>query len=656
METTYKRHSKFQTDKHRRLEDSDFAKLNFEVAHYAGVVRYNALGFMQKNTDTLFQDLRDLCTSSGSELMQELFPAEEFRRQLKSLSSQFRKSLNGLMDSINETDSRYIRCVKPNDVQKPNAFDAQRVLEQLAYSGVFEAVEIRSRGFPFRNKYSQFACRYSCINTMTGYKYRTSMEDDEVALAKEVVAASKQDFGDVQYGKTMVLYRAAGYKLLELMRNLALETIIPKQQAFVRGGIAREMKRRVLDAQAKIAHALSVGNDIDLLDEALGAVEETIGPLRKLFPGAQPANLEAGRAHRANLALWKALEARLEELVKNDPETLSTRVYRELAEAVEEANELMHVPRTARQDELVADAKALRAECVLGKLDARAVEVLYHIRKEELQEVADEAKQHGHSNDDIAEIGRLLRLPVMDFVELEIAKAKELGDKPRQIDCEIRYEALFLAAHAVEYADIGTVETLKTAEEFAKKSAAGMAKMMGPNKVKRAETMLSWTKAAPATTLTDLEMPDKMAAKDFVAQLKGAREFAGDAKATKVGPAQAAASFLAYAKRADKPVVDELYLQLLKQLRSCPSPEAEGKYYELLGLLMSSVAPSRDIERYAVVFLQKMAPDETPARLFSSALHTTQYDRGITVSAGQLDAAIDAFKASEGSRFSVKRN
>ena len=59
--------------------------------------------------------------------------------------------------------AHYIRCVKPNSDRSATSFDAKLTLEQLKYSGVFEAVTIRKCGYPFRLPNLQFLNRYRCI-------------------------------------------------------------------------------------------------------------------------------------------------------------------------------------------------------------------------------------------------------------------------------------------------------------------------------------------------------------------------------------------------------------------------------------------------------------------------------------------------------------
>jgi myosin-5 len=44
------------------------------------------------------------------------------------------------MAQIALTSPHYVRCIKPNDDHQPGRFEAPRIVEQLRYGGVLEAV------------------------------------------------------------------------------------------------------------------------------------------------------------------------------------------------------------------------------------------------------------------------------------------------------------------------------------------------------------------------------------------------------------------------------------------------------------------------------------------------------------------------------------
>lgn len=136
----------------------------FVVRHYAGPVEYASDGFLDKNNDTMSDDLVGLFAASHSPFLKSLFPSrDEMARTRKvTLGGQFQEQLADLMVSLERTHPHYIRCVKPNADKRAGAYTAPMVHEQLRYSGVYEAVAIRKRGYPFRYEHGAFAQRYLC--------------------------------------------------------------------------------------------------------------------------------------------------------------------------------------------------------------------------------------------------------------------------------------------------------------------------------------------------------------------------------------------------------------------------------------------------------------------------------------------------------------
>jgi len=191
----------------------------FVVKHYAGDVIYDTHGFLDKNRDTLTQDLLECVQESSLPLMQELFPKKAISSKDKksSLSKQFQKQLDSLMRKLNQTEPHYIRCVKPNDTKSPLLFVPKNCMEQLTYSGVYEAVSIRKQGFPFRLTHSIFCERYNCIFGNPSY---SNNKDG----CKTIINKMGFPKTNIQIGKTMVLYRAEEHKKLELDRSIKVMT------------------------------------------------------------------------------------------------------------------------------------------------------------------------------------------------------------------------------------------------------------------------------------------------------------------------------------------------------------------------------------------------------------------------------------------------
>ena len=134
---------------------------HFIVRHYAGFVTYNSANFREKNKDSLHPDMVALMQSSAEPFVAGLFPKPSespgpggsgkaggagSRRpgggKLPTLGSQFKNSLNSLLDGINKTAVHYVRCIKPNQQASATEFDLAGVQDQLRCQGILEAIRI----------------------------------------------------------------------------------------------------------------------------------------------------------------------------------------------------------------------------------------------------------------------------------------------------------------------------------------------------------------------------------------------------------------------------------------------------------------------------------------------------------------------------------
>uniref|UniRef100_A0A453BAD6 Myosin motor domain-containing protein n=1 Tax=Aegilops tauschii subsp. strangulata TaxID=200361 RepID=A0A453BAD6_AEGTS len=68
-----------------------------------------------------------------------------------------------LMQQLENTSPHFIRCIQPNNKQRPRQFEHDLVLHQLKCCGVFEVVRISRAGYPTRMTHQQFAERYGFL-------------------------------------------------------------------------------------------------------------------------------------------------------------------------------------------------------------------------------------------------------------------------------------------------------------------------------------------------------------------------------------------------------------------------------------------------------------------------------------------------------------
>ncbi|KAJ9548305.1 hypothetical protein OSB04_020848 [Centaurea solstitialis] len=194
---------------HPRLGKAKFSETDFTV-------NYQTDSFLDKNRDYVVVDHCNLLSSSKCCFIAGLFPAlpEESSRssyKFSSVASRFKQQLQALMDTLSSTEPHYVRCVKPNSVNRPQMFENQSVLHQLRCGGVLEAVRISLAGYPTRKTYHEFVDRFGLIAMEAmGGSY------DGRAMTEKILQKLKLE--NYQLGKTKVFLRAGQIGVLDAQR------------------------------------------------------------------------------------------------------------------------------------------------------------------------------------------------------------------------------------------------------------------------------------------------------------------------------------------------------------------------------------------------------------------------------------------------------
>ncbi len=141
-------------------------KPSFVVNHYAEAVTYSTHAFRSHNQHVLRDDLMETVALGGRPLLGKLFKAElegerGGRAGKVTVGRRFRASLQELSAMLASTVVSWIRCVKPNSKQKPQAFDPVFVTKQLTYLGMLSVAQLRQDGYPIRVSFVDFCARYS---------------------------------------------------------------------------------------------------------------------------------------------------------------------------------------------------------------------------------------------------------------------------------------------------------------------------------------------------------------------------------------------------------------------------------------------------------------------------------------------------------------
>merc|ERR1712048_784125 len=101
-------------------------KMQFEIVHFAGSVKYEINGFFDKNLDALTECTKVMLSQSKVQLLKVLF-AKTSGRTTKCVGSVFLKSLQHLIKAIDHTTPQFIRCVKPNSCKQSGIWEDKMI-------------------------------------------------------------------------------------------------------------------------------------------------------------------------------------------------------------------------------------------------------------------------------------------------------------------------------------------------------------------------------------------------------------------------------------------------------------------------------------------------------------------------------------------------
>uniref|UniRef100_G3P3I2 Myosin IH n=1 Tax=Gasterosteus aculeatus aculeatus TaxID=481459 RepID=G3P3I2_GASAC len=161
---------------------------DFRLLHYAGEVTYCVVGFLDKNNDLLYKNIKDLICQSKNAIISESFSTmdSDSMRRPETVATQFKSSLLKLTDILMAKDAWYIRCLKPNESKQPGHFDEALVRHQVKYLGLMEHLRVRRAGFAYRRKYEVFLKRYKPLCPATWPHWRGLPADGVEVLVQHL--------------------------------------------------------------------------------------------------------------------------------------------------------------------------------------------------------------------------------------------------------------------------------------------------------------------------------------------------------------------------------------------------------------------------------------------------------------------------------------
>ncbi|XP_069107023.1 myosin-IIIb-like [Argopecten irradians] len=276
--------------KHSNYKKSKAREPVFTVSHFAGLVKYNVEGVIEKNRETLSPNFTSLMENSQNMLIAKMFsiqvtesgrfdpqaplkgdhswsapewslphrpdfgPGDSLSRQVgrrlkerasrerqqqmtgppkNTTSAHFRISLSELVEKLTSSEPHFVRCLKPNTNQSPDNFDSKLILSQLRSTGVMETTRIRKQGFPTRLPHHIFVERYKFL----GFPATAVIEPSFMKNAcLRILKAT--DIRDCELGNTKVFLRYWQTDKLNLSLDMMVEELVVLQSV-IRRYVAR---------------------------------------------------------------------------------------------------------------------------------------------------------------------------------------------------------------------------------------------------------------------------------------------------------------------------------------------------------------------------------------------------------------------------------
>lgn len=567
--------------------------LSFVLTHYAGDVLYTVEEFMEKNKDSLSADLAELASKCGNSLMNHLFGSANkmsSRSRKATLCKQFKTNLDKLMKILDQTNPHYIRCIKPNDTKEALYFVAKNCLEQLTYSGVFEAVKIRKSGYPYRLRHDEFVKRYKCILEESGARCGSGKKGCE-----DIIRQLNLPADNVKTGRTMILYRAQEHSLMELKQS-----------------VIQEKKKMAATLRELLKTNISSLEEPELFYQRVGQVVRSCNRYNIHTPDAEKVR------ELLEVFIMDRMDPQTRELLEQALETRDLSLLMEVCEIIE----LNDYQTTKCQLCIKLRDRILRifeeSRAAMGSLEVK------HMRA-----VMEAAEGVGYETDEIATFKWLFSCGAEDteaFMKehlkliYENLRANVEGSFQRAMAVEIKLKDKFFSNPAfAQTFEFTNFTGLKEPDDWAGES-------WNLFKGNLQDTMMVFTDGKIHTSLTTLEGPDAKNLKKLACDnLLNIQYFCSDKPAPGGSNAEEFGLKILHMGFTTEPVRDEIYCQIVKQIRMNEGPYSVGQCWKLLNLCLYTFRPSAKIENYMTMFIRNHAGELCESTLRN--LQTTLYNR-----------------------------
>uniref|UniRef100_A0AC34PXF5 Myosin motor domain-containing protein n=1 Tax=Panagrolaimus sp. JU765 TaxID=591449 RepID=A0AC34PXF5_9BILA len=221
---------------------------SFMIKHFAADVSYKIDGFLEKNKDTVNEQLLGVFERTKFEFLKEVIKnvletSQNGSKRKKTVAFQFRDSLSELITVLSSTRPHYVRCIKPNDEKERFYFEPKRAIQQLRACGVLETVRISAAGYPSRWDYKEFGTRYRVLYPEGKNIWKTKPKEFAKYSCEKWLEMEK-----FALGKTKMFFRVGQVARLEKIRQDILNESAIRIQKIWKGYQAKKKYQKLLES------------------------------------------------------------------------------------------------------------------------------------------------------------------------------------------------------------------------------------------------------------------------------------------------------------------------------------------------------------------------------------------------------------------------
>uniref|UniRef100_A0A4W6C7Q5 Myosin IXAb n=1 Tax=Lates calcarifer TaxID=8187 RepID=A0A4W6C7Q5_LATCA len=147
------------------------------------------------------------------------------KKKPPSISAQFQASLTKLMETLDQSEPYFVKCIRSNAEKLPLRFNDSLVLRQLRYTGMLETVRIRQSGYSIKYTFQEFVRHFHVLLPRGTSPTKSGI--------REFFRRIHLPPAGYQVGNTMVFLREAERQRLQtLLHQEVLRRIVTLQRRF----------------------------------------------------------------------------------------------------------------------------------------------------------------------------------------------------------------------------------------------------------------------------------------------------------------------------------------------------------------------------------------------------------------------------------------